>query len=147
MIKCENECPKGKFDGCCHECPEFGKCDRQCDGTPGECEQATFDENAGLIAFQDSQHAVMQQVCDIVTAKKKLDEQEKALKEQLRLAMEKFGVKKFESDLLTITYIGETTAVSVDTTQLKKLHPDIVEECSKTSVKSAYIKIETKGVK
>lgn len=81
--------------------------------------------------------------------KKQLEEQEKALKDQIKQAMEKFGVKKFESEQLTITYVGETTAVSVDTTKLKKkLHPDIAEECSKTSVKSAYIKVEiAKGVK
>lgn len=23
MIKCENACPRGKFDGCCHKCPDI----------------------------------------------------------------------------------------------------------------------------
>ena len=148
MIKCENECLKGKFEGCCFVCPFKDECDEACDSRPDICSQSIYDESAGLIAFKDSSVAVIQQVCDICTAKKQLEEQEKALKDQIKQAMEKFGVKKFESEQLTITYVGETTAVSVDTTKLKKLHPDIAEECSKTSVKSAYIKVEiAKGVK
>lgn len=148
MIKCENECPKNEFGGCCFECPDKEKCVEACDLKPEECGQATYDENAGLVAFKDNSVSVIQQVCDICTAKKQLEEQEKTLKEQLKQAMEKFGVKKFESDLLNITYIAETMAVSVDTAKLKKLHPEIAEECSKTSVKSAYIKVEVKkGVK
>lgn len=148
MIKCTNECPNKEFGGCCFECPKKGECADACDSKPEECGQATYDESAGLIAFKDSSVAVIQQVCDICTAKKQLEEQEKVLKDKIKQAMEKFGVKKFESEQLTITYVGETTAVSVDTTKLKKLHPDIAEECSKTSVKSAYIKVEiAKGVK
>ena len=61
--------------------------------------------------------------------------------------MEKYGVKKFESDILNITYVAESVATSIDSAKLKKLHPDIAEECSKVSKKSAYIKVEVKGVK
>lgn len=148
MIKCENECPKNEFGGCCFECPNKEKCVEACDLKPEECGQSTYDENTGLVAFKNNSVSVIQQVCDICTAKKQLEEQEKNLKEQLKQAMEKFGVKKFESDLLTITYYNATTAVSVDTDKVKKLHPDIAKECRKTSVKSAYIKVEVKkGVK
>lgn len=147
MIKCTNECPNNESNGCCFECPKKDNCTDACDGKPEECGQATYDESAGLVAFQEKSLATIQAICDICTQKKQLEEQEKALKDQIKQAMENFGVKKFESDFLNITYIGETTAVSIDTTKLKKLHPDIAEECSKTSVKSAYIKVEVKGVK
>ena len=30
MIKCENACPRGKFDGCCHKCPDFHTCPDSC---------------------------------------------------------------------------------------------------------------------
>jgi hypothetical protein len=144
MIKCNNECPLKKFDGCCHSCPHFEGCEEACESEPNTCGEAIFDEEAGLIAFQEQQLAVLQQVADLITAKKKIEEQEKNLKDKLKEAMEKFNVKKFDSDILKITYIAETTATSIDSAKLKKKYPAIADECSKTSKKSAYIKVEVK---
>ena len=144
MIKCNNECPLEKFDGCCHSCPHFEGCEEACESEPNTCGEAIFDEEAGLIAFQEQQLAVLQQVADLITAKKKIEEQEKNLKDKLKEAMEKFNVKKFDSDILKITYIAETTATSIDSAKLKKKYPAIADECSKTSKKSAYIKVEVK---
>jgi len=101
-------------------------------------------EETGLQVFQQGQLAVLQKIVDIVTAKKKLEEQEKELKEKLKEAMEKCNVKKFESDILNITYVAETTSTSIDSTKLKKKYPDIAAECSKTSKKSAYVKVTVK---
>ena len=70
MIKCENECLKGKFEGCCFVCPFKDECDEACDSRPDICSQSIYDESAGLIAFKDSSVAVIKQVCDICTAKK-----------------------------------------------------------------------------
>ena len=52
MIKCENACPRGKFDGCCHKCPDFHTCPDSCQEDPNTCGSSTFDEEAGLQAFQ-----------------------------------------------------------------------------------------------
>ena len=43
MIKCENACPRGKFDGCCHKCPDFHTCPDSCQENPNACGSATFD--------------------------------------------------------------------------------------------------------
>ena len=59
-------------------------------------------------------------------------------------AMEEYGVKMFDNDLLKVTYIAATTATSIDSAKLKKKYPAIAEECSKTSAKSAYVKVEIK---
>jgi hypothetical protein len=144
MIKCNNECPLKKFDGCCHSCPEFEGCKDACESNPETCGEATFDEEAGLVTFKEQHLAVLKQIADLVTAKKKIEEQEKELKDKLKEAMEKYGIKKFDSDILKITYVAETTSTSVDSAKLKKLYPKIAEECSKTSKKSAYIKVEVK---
>ncbi|HOA83849.1 MAG TPA: hypothetical protein PKV92_07825 [Thermodesulfovibrio thiophilus] len=144
MIKCNNECPLGKFDGCCHSCPEIEGCKDACESNPNTCGEATFDEETGLVAFKEQQISVLQQIADLITTKKKLEEQEKELKDKLKEAMEKFNIKKFDSDILKITYIAETTATSIDSAKLKKKYPAIAEECSKTSKKSAYIKVEIK---
>lgn len=59
MIKCENACPRGKFDGCCHKCPDFHTCPDSCQEDPNTCGSSTFDEEAGLQAFQQSQLATL----------------------------------------------------------------------------------------
>ena len=144
MIKCNNECPLGKFDGCCHSCPDIEICKDACESNPETCGEATFDEETGLVTFKEQQLAVLQQIADLVTAKKQIEAKEKELKNKLKEAMEKFNIKKFDSDILKITYIAETTATSIDSAKLKKKYPAIADECSKTSNNSAYIKVEVK---
>ena len=46
MTKCENPCPYGKFDGCCHFCPDRASCADACPENPEKCGQAKFDEEA-----------------------------------------------------------------------------------------------------
>lgn len=145
MIKCKNSCPLEKFEGCCQCCSEKETCSDVCTTPPAECEDAIFDEETGLVALEQQQMTVIKQIADICTAKKQLEEQEKVLKDKLKEAMEQFGVKSLDNDILKITYIAATTANSIDSAKLKKLHPDIAAECTKTSAKSAYIKVEVKG--
>lgn len=147
MIKCRNSCPLGKFDGCCVECDLKETCEEVCGLNPSKCDDSIMEEvseETGLQLFQQTQLAVLQKIADIVTAKKKLEEQEKELKEKLKEAMEKCNIKKFESDILNITYVAETTTTTIDTSKLKKKYPEIAEECSRTSKKSAYVKVTVK---
>jgi len=46
MIKCNNECPLEKFDGCCHSCPDIETCKDACESNPETCGESTFDEEA-----------------------------------------------------------------------------------------------------
>lgn len=146
MIKCKNSCPTGQFNGCCFECELKAACEEACELIPSECGDSIMEEaaEAGLEVFQQGQVAVIQKIADIVTAKKALEEQEADLKAKLKDAMEKCNIKKFESDILNITYVAETTSTSVDSKKLKEKHPAIYEECSKTSKKSAYVKVTVK---
>ena len=144
MIKCNNECPLEKFDGCCHSCPDIETCKDACESNPETCGEATFDEETGLVAFKEQQLSVLQQIADLITAKKKLEEQEKELKEKLKEAMEKCNIKKFESDILNITYVAESTKTSIDSAKLKKKYPEIAAECSKSTKTSAYVKVTVK---
>lgn len=144
MIKCKNKCPVGKFDGCCHCCPDKATCDEVCTTKLEGCDDAVFDEESGLVALEQQQMTVIKKIADICTAKKQLEAQEKELKDKLKEAMEHYGVKSLNNDILKITYIAATTANSIDSSKLKKMHPDIAAECTKTSNKSAYIKVEVK---
>ncbi len=147
MIKCKNSCPKGKFEGCCVQCPERETCSDVCEQAVNyqDCTDAIIDEETALATFKSQSVAVLEKIATVVNMKKQCEEQEKTLKDQLKQAMEQYGVKKFESDILNITYVAESTVTSIDSAKLKKLHPDIAQECSKVSKKSAYIKVELKG--
>lgn len=147
MTKCENPCPHGKFDGCCYFCPDRASCANACPENPEKCGQAIFDEEAGLQAFQQSQLATLNAIASLTAHKKAIEDQEKEMKAKLYEAMVKFGVDKFESDVLNLTLVKPTNATSIDSAKLKKKYPDIASECSKTTAKAGYVKITLKGDK
>lgn len=147
MIKCNNSCPTGCFDGCCFECEKKRTCADPCEYHPSQCGESIIEDSnadAALELFQHGQMATIQKIAATVIAKKKLEEQEALMKEELKKAMERHGIKKFTSDLLNITYVEATSATSIDSAKLKKKYPEIAEECSKVSSRSAYVKVEVK---
>ncbi len=147
MIRCKNECPLNKFDGCCFACELKETCEEACALDPYDCGDSIMedlDEETALQVFQQGQMSVLHEIANIVNQKKKLESEEKQLKAKLQEAMEQYNIKKFESDVLNITYVAPTTTTSVDSTKLKKKYPDIYKECSKTSNRSAYITIKVK---
>lgn len=144
MIKCNNACPLGKFIGCCQCCPENGNCPEACEYEPVDCGDSTFDEESGLVAFQKNQLATLDGVAALVKQKKELEEREKSLKAALFAAMEKYGIKKFESAVLNLTYVAPTVSHGIDTAKLKKKYPDAAADCAKDTPKAGYVKITLK---
>lgn len=84
---------------------------------------------------------VIEEVISIENQLKAMKEREKALKEGLLELMRTEGVKKWQSDALTLTYVAPTKRTSVDSTKLKKEYPDVYAECLKESSVSDSIKI------
>ena len=144
MIQCKNDCPLGKFAGCCSCCPENQACQSACEEIPATCADATFDEETGLATFQKSQLATLEKITALVNQKKALEDQEKTLKAALFAAMEKFGIKKFETDVLTLTYVAPTVSHGIDTAKVKKKFPDVAADCAKDTPKAGYVKITLK---
>ena len=149
MIKCKNECPEGKENICCHECKHNQECDSVCNIDNKTCGDAINEMDVSklettLVPFETKQAKLITNIKNLYASKAKIEAQEKALKEQLKSAMEEFGIKKFEKENLVLTYIAATTATSVDSKKLKENHPDIFVECSKKSNKSAYVKVTVK---
>lgn len=146
MIKCTvGGCTKNK-DICCQSCDEKESCNGACVDKPSTddsgCGSAVFESSNSVELFQNAAATVIKSITDICKAKKDLEEKEKSLKSQLKEAMERNGVKSFSNDVLKITYIAATKAVSVDSKVLKEKYPAIAAECSKTSPKAAYVKVE-----
>lgn len=147
MIYCKNACPLGKFNVCCQCCPENKGCPEACEHEPGSCGEATFDEESGLVAFQDTQLATLNAIASLTAHKKAIEEQEKDLKAALFTAMEKYGIKKFETDVLNLTYVAPTVSHGIDSAKLKKKFPKAAAECAKDMPKAGYVKITLKGEK
>ena len=137
------ECPKN-LNICCCTCEDHNQCKQACDNTSHEdCDYSEAVTDA-LTQFQSSVPETIQKITNLIQMKKALDEQEKELKQKLVEAMEAYGVKSFENDQIKMTYVAPTTRSTLDSAKLKKDHPDIVEQYSKTSNVSASVRVTVK---
>ena len=90
---------------------------------------------------QVMQSEYKQLLSQLETLKKKEEE----FKSALFQAMEQYGVKKWETDEMMMTYVEATTSTSFDSKTFLKAHPEYdTDEFRKTSTKSAYVKITIK---
>ena len=139
-------CPRG-LTICCGTCDHVAACGMPCDPNVRRDFQNCTDAeviNDEVTRFQSAVPATIQMITDVVQQKKELEDREIQQKEQLVKAMEAFGVKSFENDHIKLTYVAPTTRSTLDSTKLKKDHPDIVEQYSKTSNVSASVRITVK---
>lgn len=145
MIKCKqamegSTCGK---DCCCMECGEKDICKDVCLELSSECEDA-FNEETALVSMQTEAEAIIKSITILTVQKKKIEDQEKIMREKLKNAMEKYEVKSFENEDVKFTYVAPTTRTSIDSTKLKKDLPDVAVKYSKTSSISASVKITVK---
>lgn len=87
---------------------------------------------------------MIQAMTDLLKQKKALEEQEKTVRAKLVEAMDAYGVKSFENELLKVTYVAATSKTTVDSKTLKKDMPDVYEKYSKTSPVAASVRISLK---
>lgn len=86
----------------------------------------------------------LQAIVMISIQKKKLEEREKLAKQKLLEAMEKYGVKSFETPEVKFLYVAPTTRTTINSKELKEKYPDIANECAKTSEVGASVRITVK---
>jgi predicted phage-related endonuclease len=101
-------------------------------------------ETTDLALFHNKAMVIMQNIANLDKQKKQLEAQDKVLRQDLQKAMDKYGVKKFENDILKITYVEPTTRTAIDSARLKKELPAIAEKYSKTSQVKGSVRIEVK---
>lgn len=160
MIKCRqaeagSDCGKSI---CCFNCEEKDTCKGVCgvlDDLIVDNIESPLDENGcedayevneenAIQVFENKTAVVIQAITDIVTQKKALEEKEEIMREKLKKAMGDYGVKKFDNNQLTITYVEATTRASIDSKTLKKELPDVAAKYTKVSDVKASIKITVK---
>ena len=147
MVKCrqaiENPTTCEK-DICCFECDERETCIDACSMTSSEgCVDAFVEENQ-MVVFQSAVLAITQTIANIAQEKKRLEDEDKKMREELEKAMGDYGVTAFENDFVKITHVDPTTKVTVDSKKLKTELPDIYEKYSKVSDVKGYVKISVK---
>lgn len=145
MIECKNgSCAMGKGNICCFGCPTLN-CEHRCSAVPADCgESVVIEEVTDLAMFQNKAMAVMRKIAELDIQKKQLEAQDKAVRQELQEAMDKYGIKKFENDILKVTYVEPTTRTTIDSARLKKELPAIAEKYSKTAVVKGSVRIEVK---
>lgn len=150
MTKCKqamgnSSCGK---DICCFECEEKSNCKDVCTEidvmqNPSECEDAIAEENQ-MIVFKSAVVGLTQTIANIAAEKKRLDDEDKKMREELERAMSDYGVTSFENEYVRITHVEPSTKVSVDSKKLKAELPDIYSQYSKVSDVKGYVKITVK---
>ena len=149
MLKCKiaSEAGCGK-DCCCHDCKDAKTCENKCPTYEElgkkvlkECEEL---EQLDVVALDQKVPQAIKAMTDMLTQQKKLEQQISDMREVIKSAMEQYDVKSFENDAVKITYIAATERKSVDSTRLKKEHPEIAEAYQKVSQVKSSVKIEIK---
>ena len=145
MVKCKEAIEDEAYcELCCLYCYKRTECEDACPDMKENCRIAVVVEETELDVMNSTVPDVLKAITDITVQKKKLEEQEKLMKEKLLKAMEEHGVKSFENAYVKFMYVAPTTRTTIDSTKLKKDHPDIAEQYSKTSNVSASVRITVK---
>ena len=143
MIECKNGgCIRG-MNHCCSIC-NVVDCDDHCEDNPKTCGKSETKETTDIALFQSNAMVIMQKIAELDLQKKQLEAQDKAVRQELQAAMDKYGVKKFENDILKITYVEPSTRTSIDSARLKKELPAVAEKYSKISQVKGSVRIEVK---
>ena len=151
MLKCKiaSEAVCGK-DCCCYDCTDAKNCNIKCPTFEEldkkvleECEELEHVETEVVTLDQKVPQAI-KAMTDMLTQQKALEQQISDMREVIKAAMEQYDVKSFENDNVKITYVAATERKSIDSTKLKKEHPEIAEAYQKVSSVKATVKIEIK---
>lgn len=145
MIKCKQAMESsacGKVC-CCLECKEKENCKDVCNALSPDCEDA-FSEETALATMQTEAEAIIKSIATLTLQKKKIEDQEKVMKERLKAAMEKYGVKSFENETVKFTYVAPTVENRLDSKALKADLPDVAAKYTKQNSKAGYVKVTVK---
>lgn len=148
MIKCKEcgsaTCPQ-ELDICCGVCPMKKNCGNCCELSENAACESRLEAPDDASGFALAIPSTISRLKEIARLKKQLDEEEKALKIVVYRNMEVYGIPKYDDAEVTFSKVVPSVRVSIDSAKLKKLHPDIAEECSKSTQVAGTIKVVLKN--
>ena len=137
------------MDCCCYDCKQAKNCKDRCPTYDElgkkvltECEE--LEQVEEVVTLDQKVPQAIKAMTDLLTQQKAIEKQVDDMREVIKTAMEQYDVKSFENDNIKMTYIAPTERKSIDSTRLKKEHPEIAEAYQKVSPVKASVKIEIK---
>lgn len=104
-------------------------------------------ENA-LTVFETKYMATMQRIADLENTIKELTDTKDKVRAELQQAMEYYGLRSVDNDILTITLVAPSVSTTIDTKLLRISDPDTYEELidtyPKVTERRQSIRIKTK---
>ena len=101
-----------------------------------------------LVEFEQKHMAEFQRLAALKTRLDDLKTQEQEVRESLIHLMEENGITKIDNDIMTITYVGPSESVSIDTKAFRaedpSLYDDVLQRFNKRSKRSASIRFKVK---
>jgi predicted phage-related endonuclease len=99
---------------------------------------------SNLRSISEVEEQINQAVATLKEQLETLQEKDKAIREAIKDQMKAEGLKKYESDFITLTYIAETQRTTIDTKRLKEEKPELWNEYSQTTTVKDSVRITVK---
>ena len=128
---------------CCYECDERDECRLKCEeGLP--CEEQV-EEVTDLQVMEQALPNKIREVTDLMIQVKEAEAKIVEIKENLLKSMEEHGIKKFENEKVSFTYVAPSTRNTFDKKKLEKDHPELdLSKYNKESKVKASVRIQVK---
>lgn len=128
---------------CCHYCEDKMDCINAC-AIPQPCPEQV-EETSALQIMEDAVPDKIREVTDLMIQMKKAEDRITKIKESLLKAMEENGIKKFENEQISFTYVAPSIRKTFDKKALQKDYPDIdLDQYQKGSKVKASVRIQVK---
>lgn len=105
-------------------------------------------DNNEMILFEEKNVVAFQKLAEFKRAKAEMEKQEEMIKADIEDAMLQYGIKSFKNDVITISYVDESTSETIDLKALKEKEPELyaelLEDYRKVTTKKAYVKFLVK---
>lgn len=136
--------PCGKVD-CCFHCEEHDTCKLSCEEeTYEDCEEL-IQEDDELQIMETALPDTIGKVTDLVIQMKKAEAEIDKIKAEILKAMESNGIKKFENEKVSFTYVAPSKRTTFDKKAFEKAHPEIdLGQFDKVSNVKASVRIAVK---
>ena len=79
------------------------------------------------LTFSDKYIATLQRYADLETTIKELEDTKKKVRKEIQEAMEYYGIRSFDNDILKLTLVAPSVSTTIDTSALRISDPDTYE--------------------
>ena len=80
------------------------------------------------VAFSDKYISTIQRYADLEATIKELEDTKKKVRKEIQEAMEFYGIRSFDNDILKLTLVAPSVSTTIDTSALRVSDPDTYDE-------------------